>query len=47
MRIFETENAQSFSAEIKERNLGVPLWKYALILALIFLMVEILLIRFL
>jgi hypothetical protein len=47
MHIFETENAQSFSSEIKERNLGVPLWKYALILALLFLMAEILLIRFL
>ncbi len=45
--IFESDNAQAFSREVKEKYLGVPLWKYALILALIFLLAEILLIRFL
>jgi hypothetical protein len=45
--VFETESADSFSNEIKERYLGKPLWKYALVLALLFLLAEILLIRFL
>lgn len=45
--IFEATDIQTFSNEIKERYLGTPLWKYALILALIFLLAEVLLIRFL
>ncbi|HYF68364.1 MAG TPA: BatA domain-containing protein [Ohtaekwangia sp.] len=45
--IFDSAKAGAFSNEIKERYLGTPLWKYALILALLFLAVEILLIRFL
>jgi hypothetical protein len=45
--IFEATNVQTFSNEIKERYLGTPLWKYALILALLFLLAEVLLIRFL
>ena len=45
--IFEANSEEAFSNEIKERYLGKPLWKYALILALFFLLVEILLIRFL
>jgi hypothetical protein len=45
--IFEATDAQTFSNEIKERYLGTPLWKYALILALFFLLAEVLLIRFL
>jgi len=45
--IFESNSEEAFSNEIKARYLGTPLWKYALILALFFLMVEILLIRFL
>jgi hypothetical protein len=45
--IFKSTSAQAFSSEIKERYLGTPLWKYALILALIFLLAEVLLIRFL
>ena len=45
--IFKVGSAQAFSNEIKERYLGTPLWKYALLLALFFLLVEILLIRFL
>jgi hypothetical protein len=45
--LFEAGSATSFSNEIKARYLGTPLWKYALILALIFLLVEILFIRFL
>lgn len=45
--IFEANSEEAFSNEIKARYLGTPLWKYALILALFFLLVEILLIRFL
>ena len=45
--LFGSAASESFSDEIKERYLGTPLWKYALILALIFLLAEVLLIRFL
>ena len=45
--IFEATSAEAFSNEIKERYLGKPLWKYALMIALFFLLVEVLLIRFL
>jgi Aerotolerance regulator N-terminal len=45
--IFQVGSADTFSNEIKERYLGKPLWKFALILAIFFLLVEILLIRFL
>jgi len=45
--IFNVKNSSELTKEIKENYLGVPLWKYALILAMIFLMAEILLIRFL
>ncbi len=45
--IFEAGSTEAFSNEIKERYLGKPLWRYALMLALLFLLVEILLIRFL
>ena len=45
--IFEATTADAFSNEIKERYLGKPLWKYALMIALLFLLAEVLLIRFL
>jgi hypothetical protein len=45
--IFEVASAEAFSNEIKERYLGKPLWKYALMLALFFLLMEVLLVRFL
>ncbi len=45
--IFDSAAADSFSNEIKERYLGTALWKYALLLALAFLLAEVLLIRFL
>ncbi|HEX5169414.1 MAG TPA: BatA domain-containing protein [Cyclobacteriaceae bacterium] len=45
--VFEARSSDAFSNEIKERYLGKPLWKYALMLALFFLLAEILLIRFL
>jgi hypothetical protein len=45
--IFESGSADAFSQEIKARYLGKPLWKYALMLALVFLLAEVLLVRFL
>ncbi len=45
--IFESTSPEAFSNEIKERYLGTPLWKHMLVLALIFLLAEVLLIRFL
>jgi Aerotolerance regulator N-terminal len=45
--IFTATSPEAFRNEIKERYLGSPLWKYALVLALIFLLVEVLLLRFL
>ena len=45
--IFQVGSGEAFSNEIKERYLGKPLWKYALIAAIFFLLAEILLIRFL
>jgi hypothetical protein len=44
---FEANSGEAFSNEIKARYLGTPLWKYAVWLALLFLMAEIVLIRFL
>jgi hypothetical protein len=44
--IFTATSSGAFSNEIKERYLGTPLWKYALLLALLFILAEILLIRF-
>lgn len=45
--VFEASSSEAFSNEIKDRYLGKPLWKYALMLALFFLLMEIMLIRFL
>jgi hypothetical protein len=45
--IFNAGSTDAFRNEIKERYLGTPLWKYAIVLALVFLLAEILLIRFL
>jgi hypothetical protein len=45
--IFDAGPPEAFSNEIKARYLGKPLWKYALMLALVFLLAEVLLIRFL
>jgi len=45
--IFQASSTETFSNEIKERYLGTPLWKYALMMALFFLLAEVLLIRFL
>ena len=45
--IFEAGSTDAFSDEIKARYLGKPLWKYALMLSLVFLLAEVLLVRFL
>ncbi|HYG03783.1 MAG TPA: BatA and WFA domain-containing protein [Chryseosolibacter sp.] len=45
--IFEAESEEALSTEIRERYLGKPLWKYAVMLALLFLLAEVLLIRLL
>jgi hypothetical protein len=45
--IFSSTSASSLAADIRERYLGTPLWKFALILSLVFLLAEVLLIRFL
>jgi len=45
--IFKTSSAEAFTTDVKEQYLGKPLWKYAIILALFFLLAEVLLIRFL
>ncbi len=47
VNVFNVENVDNFGREMKEKHFGVSLWKYALLLALLFLMAEILLIRFL
>jgi hypothetical protein len=46
VNIFKAENSDTFSNEIKERYLGTPLWKYAVLLSLFFVAAEVLLIRF-
>ncbi len=45
--IFDVKDAGNFSKEIKKNKFGVPLWKYAIMLSLLFLLAEILLIRLL
>jgi hypothetical protein len=45
--LFNTTGINNFDEEIKARYMGLDLWRYTLILALIFLLAEILIIRFL
>lgn len=44
--IYDTKNIDAFTNEMKEKHMGIPLWKYALIFALLFMLTEVLLIRF-
>jgi len=44
--LFEANGAENFSSEIRARYLGKSLWKYAILFALVFLLVEIVLVRF-
>lgn len=45
--LLETEDSDSFKHVLKEKYEGIPLWKYAIVLALFFLLTEVLFIRFL
>lgn len=47
VKLFNTKGINNFENEIKEQYIGTPLWRYMLILALFFLLAEILFIRFL
>ncbi|HSZ25153.1 MAG TPA: BatA domain-containing protein [Cytophagaceae bacterium] len=47
VKIYSSETSNEFADTFRQDNIGVPLWKYFLIGALLFLMLEILLIRFL
>ena len=47
VKVKGVENVNSLSKSIKEEQFGISLWKYCLFLALIFLLTEILLIKFL
>lgn len=44
--MFNASDKEQFSDEVAKKYIGQPLWKYAVILALLFLLVEVLLIRF-
>jgi hypothetical protein len=46
VQVFDVQEANDFVREFSEQNIGVHLWKYCLLAALFFLLVEILLIRF-
>jgi hypothetical protein len=45
--VFTSGSASSLASDIRERYLGTPLWKHCLVLSLLFLLAEVLLIRFL
>ncbi|MFN7492181.1 MAG: BatA domain-containing protein [Cyclobacteriaceae bacterium] len=45
--LFDNAQLDDFRSELKNRYLGTPLWKYALLLSLFFLLAEVLLLRFL
>jgi hypothetical protein len=47
IKVFNIKDINKFDEALKENFLGKVLWKYTLVLALIFLLAEILLIRFL
>ncbi len=46
VQIYDVDNAEEFKRSFSESGEGVGLWKYALLLALIFLLIEMLLLRF-
>lgn len=47
IKIYEAEDVDAFSELVREQQTSISLWKYSLLLALLFLLTEILLIRFL
>jgi hypothetical protein len=46
IKVYDRNDMDGFSKEMQEKHKGVPLWKLAVVLALIFLLTEVLLIRF-
>jgi len=46
VKIFEVSEVSAVNTEIQKSSVGIPLWKYSLMLALIFLFAEILIIRY-
>lgn len=46
MALYDVDNVDDFRKKLEEQYVGWPLWKYCLILAVLFLMAEILIIRF-
>ena len=46
VHVYKANSSEEFVSKFKNENIGVPLWKYCLILCLLFLLAEILLIRF-
>ncbi|WKN31824.1 BatA domain-containing protein [Porifericola rhodea] len=47
VNIYEAEDVEAFAGMIRSEQTNIALWKYALLLSLLFLLIEILLIRFL
>lgn len=47
VRVYETDDIKTFTAALTQNNTGNALWKYTLILALLFLFAEVLLLRLL
>jgi hypothetical protein len=47
IQVYDVNSHEDFIEKFKNENIGVSLWKYCLILSLVFLAIEILLIRFL
>jgi len=47
VRVLDADQFADFTNRVVQARSGLPLWKYALMLALLFLMIEVLLIRFL
>lgn len=46
LKLLNTTDANNFSNEMKERYNGIHLWKYAIVFVLLFLFIEMLIIRF-
>ncbi|MDN5200839.1 BatA domain-containing protein [Fulvivirgaceae bacterium BMA10] len=47
VKLYNARDNNDFTSTLKEAHAGVPLWKYSLIIALLFLLAEILFIRYL
>ena len=47
VQVYESATEKDFVNDFKEKNIGLNLWKYFLIAGLVFLLIEVLLIRFL